>query len=401
MSKNIITINKTKYLIMGWHQDFECPGGDCGLTCCSYEWNISLTDEEIKHYEELDNPYRDTILQAIDREKKTLKCSNGKCDLLNEEGYCNIVLNCGVEHLSNTCTVFPRAHKKYGDIVEVFVEIVCPLVAKYLLENHVIDFVLHETDEVMEVNIDEIPLYDTLCIARTKLVELMQTLPGQFTTGKAFILFSICNKIRNLIKENKLNNENVTNELNHYFSDEALSTIFFQCESFKDNLLAKTSLIQQILTNLNKNDLLSRIINYSIVRFPFILNYFQKWINNREALEADLLQYINYLRNNHPTFTENYFVYVLFTSWCSQNQDSFGNEILIRVIEQMITHLAAMAYYLENKELPINNFSVIISMIDRRMAHSKKLFQSILDAFQENSKETPLDITSIMLILII
>lgn len=40
-----------KEIVMGWCRDFECPGGDCGLTCCTKDWRIELTDSEIKAYE--------------------------------------------------------------------------------------------------------------------------------------------------------------------------------------------------------------------------------------------------------------------------------------------------------------------------------------------------------------
>ena len=67
---------------------------------------------------------------------------DGRCQMLTEDGWCRIVLECGEEYLSGTCTTFPRKVKQFGDIMECMVEIVCPLVAERVFDDKKIEFMV-------------------------------------------------------------------------------------------------------------------------------------------------------------------------------------------------------------------------------------------------------------------
>lgn len=106
-----------------------------------------------------------------------------------------MVLECGEACLSETCAKFPRNVRSYGDVFEASVEIVCPVAARYLLENVPIKFLIQEKETNVEIKVINYQIYDSLALARSESVEMMQSLSGHFTTGKLYMVFSVFNKI--------------------------------------------------------------------------------------------------------------------------------------------------------------------------------------------------------------
>lgn len=161
-----------KLLYLDWYKEFRCVGGTCPLTCCG-RWNIAVTEKEIEQYKAMSHPFGKKVLEALDEENKQMKQENGRCKLLTEDGWCSLVLECGEEHLSYTCTVFPRMLDVYGDIVEARVEIVCPIVARYLLNPQKICFGIEEIEGEVVEEVDY-QLYDALSLGRTYLIDLFK-----------------------------------------------------------------------------------------------------------------------------------------------------------------------------------------------------------------------------------
>lgn len=385
MSDSIV---KKKILVMGWFSDFECPGGDCGLTCCSKEWDITLTDDEISHYQNMDSPFKDTILNAIDMDKKKFKCDSNTCNMLNKDGYCDIVLNCGAEHLSVVCETFPRASKEFGDITEVWVEIVCPVVARFLLDNHVIDFYIEDSDMDCVIDPKISFVYDTLCIARTNLVEIMQLIPGQFVYGKTYIMLNTIEQIQELIRSNSLTKENVQKIVSHFDDEEVFTSFLVKCEQLGTNIVSKSSIINNILTYFTASKhIMGYFLDSTTGRFNFIADYISKWLTNRQELEKSLSEYIPYFRDAYPLFYDNLFVYYMFTSWVNLNLEEFGQDIKNRIIEQLIMQIFAMAIYCEKGELSKDDFSVIISMVDRIFIHTNVISSIVAEEIKSFENE--------------
>lgn len=77
---------QTKVLGMDWYNNFHCMGGTCPLTCCAANWSILLSGEELEMYGNMQHPFRDSILEQIDMEKKVFKNRGRHCAMLNDEG---------------------------------------------------------------------------------------------------------------------------------------------------------------------------------------------------------------------------------------------------------------------------------------------------------------------------
>lgn len=119
-----------------WFERFSCIGGTCPMTCCNaYGWGIALLDEEIEIYKEIEGEIGEEIRRSINYDRKRFKCRGEvygdqsenwyKCPLLNEKGWCKIVLTCGEEMLSQTCQLYPRHLTALNNHFEQYVDISC------------------------------------------------------------------------------------------------------------------------------------------------------------------------------------------------------------------------------------------------------------------------------------
>ena len=388
---------KTKCLILGWYQDFECPGGDCGLTCCSREWKIKVRKDEIEKYKGLSHEFRDRLLEAIDEENGQMKCSGEVCDLLNSEGYCELVLNCGSKYLSDTCRLFPRLMRIYGDVVELVVEIVCPLVAVKLLDTSEVDFSFDEIEfEQAECSIDY-KLYDGLSRARTLLIEAMQLSPGNFTYGKMFLVYKVHSLMKELMKRHMVDIANVQQEIGNYFVQDQIAGIFSKCEVFGQSTEAKTTIIFNALCYIKTGGMLEHLIGLAYSKYPQVVDQIEEWLSSENQLAEDLARYIQYVRKEYPVFVEKYFIYELFSFWIQFQIDDFESKFMTKNLEFMLIQICGMALWKQQGTLDKNQFAVLIAAVDRRFSHSSQVGKLLAEIYEKLPGD---GITNLLLMLI-
>ena len=193
-------MRKCKVLAIDWYQEFACIGGSCTNTCCA-GWNINLRDEEITKYHALESPFRDEILAAIDEENKRFFLNNHKCQLLDKNGWCKLVLNCGEEALSHTCTMFPRKKRTYGDLTELVVEIACPVVAKNLFRKEPVCFDYNEYPGTIAKEDFDFRRYDSASLCRGFFVDILQEEYSGSYAGKLYLLLSSTMKLQDVFRQ--------------------------------------------------------------------------------------------------------------------------------------------------------------------------------------------------------
>lgn len=196
------------------------------MTCCSTKWTIALSDSEIEHYKQLDHPFRDRILEAIDLEKKQMKDKDGYCPLMTKDGWCSLVQECGAEHLGFVCSDFPREHHTFGDVTEGTIGIACPVAAGYLFKSGHIEFDSGEMEDESEPEPIDYQLYDNLAALRAYLVELVQSYDGNFVSGKLYVIFRVMEKTEEIWKNGALNRETAEALIEAYRNEEILAKAF-------------------------------------------------------------------------------------------------------------------------------------------------------------------------------
>ena len=125
-----------KYLNLETFSDFVCTGDKCEFTCCGGGWDIIIDKDTDDYYKSVTGAMGERLKCGIRRENNKTSFildANGNCPFLNERGLCDIYINLGEEHLSDTCTIYPRYSFSSGDICFAGVSISCPEVSKALL----------------------------------------------------------------------------------------------------------------------------------------------------------------------------------------------------------------------------------------------------------------------------
>lgn len=259
---------------------FSCIGGECPFTCCG-GWGILLQDSEIEMYRNLPKPFSDEIMEHIDlNEKKFILNEDGKCALLTEDGWCRIVRGLGDEKLSATCTTFPRKITTYGSFLQIGVEMVCPVVAGYLLEDEPIQFVLKENDTAQVHEMDG--LYLTLSDIRGKLVDMLQSQRGSFYRGKLYVILKIQEYITELYqKRSKLDRKRVDRYLDSYLKPENLQAIYDSLNEIE----IKTEEQITVLSGFFYDSLLLKIIFEKMKDHIYFEHLFQGWMVDTELFK--------------------------------------------------------------------------------------------------------------------
>lgn len=381
---------KKQFLKMSWGDYYRCPGGDCGLTCCTSDWQIGISDEEIKMYSEMDHPFAEEIMRNIDTDKKGMKCIDGKCGLLDSQGFCKLVINCGDKYLSKTCTDFPWTHKDFKIVVEQFVELVCPVVADFLFEDKPIYFTSIEEEVEVSISHEEAEDYLSQFNARKRLIDVLQIESSKYIHGKIFITFKILEKMRELIEGNSLNSANVEEILDYYTNDNVVGSIFEQCEALNSKIEQKEPVIYMALKEIIMNKIFL-VLFFQVFRHkPYVKKYFDEWIEDESQFQKDLLDYAAYMQKEYPIFQQNYLFYSLYCSWIAVKKEDFGNEFVARYIELLAIQLGAMAVLKEKGFLDRKEVDAIIASIDRIASHANDKFEMMYDYYKKKQEENPL-----------
>lgn len=120
---------------------FSCIGGDCEDTCCA-GWMITIDEPTYKKYKKV----KDKKMKArLDKElvaKKgvvggeyvaKIKLKNGRCAFLTGEGWCDIYTHLGENHLSHSCTLYPRTINRVNEGLEYSLAFSCPEAVRHIL----------------------------------------------------------------------------------------------------------------------------------------------------------------------------------------------------------------------------------------------------------------------------
>ena len=125
-----------KYYYPDYFDDFECvPGHECPDSCC-IRWQIVVDPDTLKKYRHVQGPLGKRMAEKIDFSTGRI-CPHGednRCEFLNEDNLCDIVLELGENALCETCHTHPRHEEVYPNVRERSLAMTCPIACKQLLE---------------------------------------------------------------------------------------------------------------------------------------------------------------------------------------------------------------------------------------------------------------------------
>ena len=96
---------------------------------------------------------------------------NERCAFLNENNLCDIIINCGEDHLCQICRDHPRYFEWYGNIKEGGIGLSCEEGARLILSDCDFGFSESEVDEEEE-DVDEV-LFSLLYSSREEIFSIL------------------------------------------------------------------------------------------------------------------------------------------------------------------------------------------------------------------------------------
>lgn len=123
------------YYYPDYFDSFRCVGGvKCPDSCC-HIWQITVDKKTLKKYNKVKGELGRRMRKKIDKKTGNIvpHGKENRCEFLNDDNLCDIVLQLGENYLCHTCHTHPRHEEVYHNVRERSLAITCPIVCKELL----------------------------------------------------------------------------------------------------------------------------------------------------------------------------------------------------------------------------------------------------------------------------
>lgn len=166
------------YYYPDYFDSFRCVGGmECPDSCC-HIWQITVDKKTLKKYNKVKGELGRRMREKIDTKTGNIKPhgKENRCEFLNDDNLCDIVLELGEDYLCHTCHTHPRHEEVYHNVRERSLAITCPVACKELL--------MRKTPVTIQIKKDrkrdffdrhfDSPLYVQLAYIRDSMLRLIQ-----------------------------------------------------------------------------------------------------------------------------------------------------------------------------------------------------------------------------------
>lgn len=393
-----------------YYDEFKCVGDKCRNTCCE-GWNIWIDKESFKKYKNEDDEfgkYLNSKMEINDQSEDDTDYGEfmldieGRCSLLNEKNLCKLYINKGEEYLCRTCTVFPRTADQFTeDYVERNLELSCPVVAGYLVENNIsLEFVVKE-DELTDLDekiitewYDGIKERDDLYLkSRNMLIKTAKA--KEISIEKRLIFMKmIQSKIQSVLDEEEyLKGFDILKEAEDAIKSN-LNIVDFKIEENK-NTLQKYNMILNILNLILEEEF---YMNEKLSDFIRILVEFitDRCNFKKEYLERKEREFSSYF-NDKEYILENYIVYDIYKRYMASIEDVDTDKVLnILIISYSIMKAMLISIWDTNKDLNDNDIIDVLSLYEKYIQES-----FVRDSIEEFLNEVEYDTLEKLKIMIL
>lgn len=159
------------FRVPSYYNKFRCIADKCTDNCC-IGWEIDIDSDTREYYDSVGGDFGDRLKADISQDG-TFILRNERCPFLNGKNLCDIIINCGEEHLCQICRDHPRYFEWYGNIKEGGVGLSCEEGARLILTDDAHAFAESLTDEEDEP-VDE-ELFSVLLKARDEIFAILDS----------------------------------------------------------------------------------------------------------------------------------------------------------------------------------------------------------------------------------
>lgn len=167
-----------RYYYPDYFDKFQCvPGKECTDSCC-IRWQINVDPDTLKKYKRVTGELGQRMAEKIDFKTGCIAAhgEENRCEFLNEDNLCDIVLELGEEYLSETCHTHPRHEEVYLNVRERSLAMTCPVACEQLLRRKEPVKILYRDVKEKEEHdrfFDQI-LFESLLKTRDALLKISQ-----------------------------------------------------------------------------------------------------------------------------------------------------------------------------------------------------------------------------------
>lgn len=384
-----------------YYDGFKCIGGQCIDNCCRNNWRIDIDEKAYKKYRKIKGQMGKKINNNISRNRSNpnylqygkINLKNNKCSLLSEDGLCTIHGSLGEDYLCNTCRVYPREIRKYGEIYERNLSISCPEVARYIIkckDNFSFDL---EDEKLSDLDKDYIvdskyneKLLNILWDTRSLAMEIIQFKEIEIWKRISFFKM-LTDKVQNIINEKQYDNyEEVLNNfreqatninvINSLDKISLISDVKFKFIQSALQVRANQGTNNEKFDNLLKeyNELFDKNIDFknNVENIIKIEEEFNIYLKEQENIIENLLIYLIY----------KYFMKALHT----KDLNAEVNNIILSYA--MIKMLLLSRYNKNDKKLNEDDFVEVFYLFSRTVEHNIVFLPNIYKDIKEAGYDT-------------
>ena len=152
-----------------YYNTFKCIADKCSDNCC-IGWEIEIDSDTAEYYKSVGGAFGKRLSENISEENSFI-LKGERCPFLNEKNLCDIIINCGEEHLCQICRDHPRYFEWYGNIKEGGIGLSCEEGARLILTDNRTEIAESVVDEAEEP-VDE-ELFSVLLKAREEVFAIL------------------------------------------------------------------------------------------------------------------------------------------------------------------------------------------------------------------------------------
>lgn len=383
-----------------YYGDFKCIANKCIDSCC-IGWRVDIDKKSYKKYKKVNGEFSKKINESIVRNRSSntdlqygkMKLNNNRCKMLNEDNLCNLYITLGENYLCNTCKMYPREIKKYGDVYERNLSMSCPEVARYIINMKEQFSFNMEEENLSELdknyifnNKQDEKLYNLLWESRILAMEVNQFKEIDLWKRIVFLKL-IVDKVQNRIDESNYNN--YLELLNILRSEITNINVINSLDKIPMIFDIKLKFIQSVLqARYNQGTNNEKYINL-IEEYNELFEQVNSDENILELIEKKENEFNNYLKEKQ-NILENLLIYLIYKYFMEALNTKDVNKAVTKIIINyvMIKTFLLARYNKNNKELKEEDFVEIFYVFSRAVEHNSmflnELYKNIKEAGYDN-----------------
>lgn len=383
-----------------YYDDFNCIANKCIDSCC-VEWRVHIDKKSYKKYKKVTGEFSKKINESITRNRSAntdlqygkMKLNNNRCKMLNEDNLCNLYITLGENYLCNTCKMYPREIKKYGDVYERNLSMSCPEVARYIINMKEQFSFNMEEENLSELdknyifnNKQDEKLYNLLWESRILAMEVIQFKEIDLWKRIVFLKL-IVDKVQNRIDESNYNN--YLELLNILRSEITNINVINSLDNIPVALNIKLKFIQSILQAKNNQGSNNEKHSNLIEEYNALFEQVNIDENILDSIEKKEKEFNTYLKDKE-NILENLLIYLIYKYFMETLNIKDANKAVIKIIINyvMIKTFLLARYNKNNKELKEEDFVEVFYIFSRVVEHNSvflnELYKNIKEAGYDN-----------------